>query len=948
MTSRLLLTLQTVRPKMPARARTAAAMFGAITSLVASAAVFASPPPAAAAITPTRARTVLRFAAVGGRHGANHFLLRRAGARLQLLDEDTGALLRNVAFARTSGVSIDGADGHIDNTLTLDFSGGSLGVPGGISYAGGRGGYNVLALHGGRFANEREIARTPHAGLIVLGDTTVHYAQIAPISDTTPAVNYTLNATAASETINVVNGPIVGGAQTTQVNSSGKTFELVNFANKANVTVNGNGGNDTFEINNTIPAVGETAMAVASGERESSTFNVVASSVPLSVVGGGTDTANIGVGSAASLTSPIAISDPASFINVNIDDSANTSSSRFVTLSSNGTTDTVSGLTQSTVKAQANDLASLTLSGGSAGNTFIVDHVSGGTPIPITLNTGMGTDSTFVQTLGAGSTLAIHGQNGADGVAVSNAGTVQGILGPVSIDNTLGFTNLTLDDSNDAGARAASLANDGTTDTIAGLAPASITVRDSDLGAFTLDGGSGGNLVTLAGLSATGTTTLNTGTGADTINVEPTSSVGPLDINGQAGKDTVDLGSAGSVQSLTGGVTVTNGAATKLTINDSSDTTARTVVVGTTAVSGLAPAAISFAGVPSLTVDGGSPSDTFAVTPSATTTDEVVGGGPASIPTPGNTLNMELAGANAPALSGTPSAAGAQGTWSFANRSPVSFSHMQSLNPTAMSVGDAATAVGGSGSAPLSFPVTLLASSTQPVSAAYATADGSATAASGAYQPASGKVLFPAGATSETVLVNALGAPTVRPPQTVLLGLVEPVNALLGRSLATGTITDSFTPPTPLPQPAPSPGPTVAPVITHLTQTHTSWSAGRSLAVIARSAHRRPPLGTSFSFDLNEPAGVTLAFSQSTNGRRSRGRCVAQTKKTGKGRACKLVVTKTTPAMSAHAGVDRISFQGRISPTATLKPGRYTLVVTATNAAGQRARSSALTFTIVK
>jgi hypothetical protein len=156
-------------------------------------------------------------------------------------------VLRDVALARTSSVSIRGANGHVDNTLTLDFSGGSLAVPGGISYSGGRGGYNVLALRGGRFAHEREIARTPHAGLIVLDATTIHYAQIAPINDTTAAVNYTINGTAAAETINVVKGPVVG-VQTTQVNSVGNTFELINFANKTNVRVNGNGGSDTFNL----------------------------------------------------------------------------------------------------------------------------------------------------------------------------------------------------------------------------------------------------------------------------------------------------------------------------------------------------------------------------------------------------------------------------------------------------------------------------------------------------------------------------------------------------------------------------------------------------------------------------------------------------------------------------------------------------------------------------
>jgi hypothetical protein len=307
-------------------------------------------------------------------------------------------------------------------------------------------------------------------------------------------------------------------------------------------------------------------------------------------------------------------------------------------------------------------------------------------------------------------------------------------------------------------------------------------------------------------------------------------------------------------------VSVTNGAATTLTVNDSSDPTARAVTVGATAVTGLAPATISYAGVPALTIDGGAPSDTFAVSPSTTTTDTILGGGPVSSAPPGNALTMSLIGVTSPALGGTASAAGAQGKWTFANRSPVNFSHMQSLNPTALSLTDAATTVAGSGSSPPLFTASLLAPSAHAVSATYATADGSATAASGAYQPASGTVSFPAGTTSQTIPVNALGQATVCPPQTLALGLTGPVNAVLACAVATGTITDSFVP---TPRPKPTPTPAATPVLTHLTQTHTSWREGTALAVISRGARRRSPVGTSFSFGLNESAGVTLAFKPS-------------------------------------------------------------------------------------
>jgi hypothetical protein len=43
-----------------------------------------------------------------------------------------------------------------------------------------------------------------------------------------------------------------------------------------------------------------------------------------------------------------------------------------------------------------------------------------------------------------------------------------------------------------------------------------------------------------------------------------------------------------------------------------------------------------------------------------------------------------------------------------------------------------------------------------------------------------------------------------------------------------------------------------------------------------------------------------------------------------------------------------VAFQGRISPVEKLEPGRYTLVITATNSAGVRSAPKSLSFTIVK
>jgi hypothetical protein len=62
--------------------------------------------------------------------------------------------------------------------------------------------------------------------------------------------------------------------------------------------------------------------------------------------------------------------------------------------------------------------------------------------------------------------------------------------------------------------------------------------------------------------------------------------------------------------------------------------------------------------------------------------------------------------------------------------------------------------------------------------------------------------------------------------------------------------------------------------------------------------------------------------------------------------ACTRTVTVGALSFIAGAGAHQVRFQGRISNHNKLKPGRYTLIITATNAAGQQA-TARLTFTIV-
>jgi hypothetical protein len=52
--------------------------------------------------------------------------------------------------------------------------------------------------------------------------------------------------------------------------------------------------------------------------------------------------------------------------------------------------------------------------------------------------------------------------------------------------------------------------------------------------------------------------------------------------------------------------------------------------------------------------------------------------------------------------------------------------------------------------------------------------------------------------------------------------------------------------------------------------------------------------------------------------------------------------------LAGHLGTNTVRFAGRISPTNKLKPGRYTLQITATNTQDEHSVPQSLTFTIVK
>lgn len=205
-------------------------------------------------------------------------------------------------------------------------------------------------------------------------------------------------------------------------------------------------------------------------------------------------------------------------------------------------------------------------------------------------------------------------------LVLGSGGRVNTFTGFTTITDTRGATALTIDDSADTAARNITLSRSS----VSGLTINPISFALANLSSVTVNGGKGGNTVTVTDTLPRISTTVNTGTAADSVFIQRTT--GPLTINGQNGADDVAVGLGGSLQSITGVLTVTNlGNYSTLSLVDYADPIQRTVTmdVGATygTVSGLSPALIRYRkqDVRALTVSAGDGSDSFTINNTALT-----------------------------------------------------------------------------------------------------------------------------------------------------------------------------------------------------------------------------------------------------------------------------------------------------------------------------------------
>jgi|CXWL01.1.fsa_nt_gi uncharacterized repeat protein (TIGR01451 family) len=156
-----------------------------------------------------------------------------------------------------------------NDRLTMDLGACSGSVPT-TTFNGGNptnGPGDALRVLGGSFASGASTPTNGQDGSIVYtggttGNFTLNYTGLEPIDDLSSVTNYTINGTNGLNFLNIVNGPVVSGTQTTQVNDGADLIELINFANKTNVTINALDGSDQISINNSLKGVGLTSLIV--------------------------------------------------------------------------------------------------------------------------------------------------------------------------------------------------------------------------------------------------------------------------------------------------------------------------------------------------------------------------------------------------------------------------------------------------------------------------------------------------------------------------------------------------------------------------------------------------------------------------------------------------------------------------------------------------------------
>ncbi len=132
------------------------------------------------------------------------------------------------------------------------------------------------------------------------------------------------------------------------------------------------------------------------------------------------------------------------------------------------------------------------------------------------------------------------------------------------------------------------------------------------------------------------------------------------------------------------------------------------------------------------------------------------------------------------------------------------------------------------------------------------------------------------------------------------------------------------------------------PTLSALAQSASKWRRGHQQAKISRA-----PVGTTFSFNLSKPATVKLAFTQKASGRKVRGACKPPNPSNASKRKCTRTILAGSLSLPAHAGLNKLRFQGLLPNGKSLKLGSYNVSLSARDSGGLQSAAQSLSFSIV-
>jgi hypothetical protein len=410
-----------------------------------------------------------------------------------------------------------------------------------------------------------------------------------------------------------------GGASVSYTASASATGGVTYLA------VYGGSGGNTFNVQDINNLHSNTFLSTGNGN---DAVNIYATSGGLYLDNpGGFDITDVGMGNTSKLNGFVFVGAEGS-TSLAVDDSSD-ATGRTVTMGDGNVYGLGSGgVFWSATSAATGGVTSLTVRGGSGGNTFNINNTSifYGDSF---LSTGTGNDVVNIYATQGGLYDYNPGGQDSTNVGLGNTGNIAGFVDAYGA----GATSLDLNDENDTTVRTVTM-NDGSV-TGAGSGTISWTPTSSPTGGVTyveVDGGSANDTFNIKNTSDLYYDTyLLTGVGTDTIDVHATKVSGAADalqIFNRSMAGAVDVG-LGSVANIKGSILVEGFGAAKLLVDDHLDSTSRTATLTNGSLTGLGnTGAIQYYGVVhSLTVDGPAQASTYNIQSTGTLTSVTVSGG---------------------------------------------------------------------------------------------------------------------------------------------------------------------------------------------------------------------------------------------------------------------------------------------------------------------------------